>query len=607
MNLLDLLRQFAASNTDPAGSPERINALRDHLSQYRTENPDEPVDLAALDGAAMEAFEALRSGPMTAEALADMQVLADVCDGVRALAAEDQTQQAALDEQARALAARVGTDDEPGDGTDGDGTEGGAEGEPAGGDGTDGGTDGGTEVPADGEPQQTGDPALVASGRTPARRVPLSQLPNHRRRDPNRATGGHRWQAAADIRGINAGAELNEPQQLVEAVVARMSSFGRTPSRGTMQAGIALINRSARNGEFVVDVDVTPEMLERLTDETRLDGGSLVAAGGWCAPSETLYDLLPGSDPNAGIVDVPSVTARRGGIRWPLTPQFAALWASANTHFLQSEATVIAGATPKPCYEIGCTTFDEVRLSATGVCVRSPILTERGYPELVRQTIAEIMSVHMHKINADKIAAMVTESTANVIAAADITTAGYTATLLTAIELQVEYLRYRHRWPLTTTMEAVIPAWARGTLRADLAGRNGQPLENVTDAQVTAYLRTRGINPQWVLDWQDAFATGNAADFGGTTPPKRFPATLSILIYRAGTFFNAESDIITVDGLYDSALLADNMHLALFTEEGYAIGKRDWPAINLTVPVYPGGYTGEQLDPPALNLIPDPA
>jgi hypothetical protein len=138
--------------------------------------------------------------------------------------------------------------------------------------------------------------------------------------------------------------------------------------------------------------------------------------------------------------------------------------------------------------------------------------------------------------------------------------------------------------------------WSRGTLRADLASRNGQPFEIVTDAMVLAHLRSRGINPQFVYDWQDAFATGVVTDFGGTTLPKNFPTTLTILIYRAGTYFVAESDVITVDGLYDSDLLVANMHLALFTEEGYAMGKRDWPAIALTIPVCPGGETGMQID-----------
>lgn len=588
MNLLDLLREFARTNTDPAGSPERIEALRAHLAQHRTDNPDSPVDLTALDTAAMEAFDGLAAGEMSAPALADMQALADICDATRALAAEDAQATEALSAEAAALRARVNGDQ--GDEDDDDSGEGeGGEAEPV------------VEPVVEPEPVATPEPALVAS----ARRVPLRGLPNHNRRKTGGPQGSYQWRAAAEIRGISAGSEIGSADELVRAATQRMQSFSRSGMSGVHQAGIAVIDRSTRNGEFVVDgVDVRQPMLDRLTDESRLPNGSLVAAGGWCAPSEILYDLLPGADPNEGILDLPTITARRGGVRWPATPQFSAIYGQASASFYQTEATVIAGATAKPCYEIPCTTNQEIRLGVAGLCLRSPILTERGYPELVESVTQETLAAHAHKVNQRKIADVVTGATAVTMLAADVTFAGYSATLLSAIELQVQYLRYRHRWSQNVTLEAVLPLWARGSVRADIAGRNGQPIETVTDAQIDAWFASRGVRVQYVYDWQDSYATGNAADFGGTTPPKRYPATVTMLIYRAGTYFVAESDVITIDGLYDSTLLSQNMHLAYFTEEGFAVGKRDWPSIALTVPVFPGGYTGEQLDPAGLDLIP---
>ena len=603
MNLLELLRQFAAQNTDPAGSPERIAALRSFIEQHRAEQPDEPVDLAALDTAAMEAFETLRGGDLTPAALADMQVLADVCDATRELAATDQQAADAIAQQAADLAARVSgaPDDDTDGGTDGGndtGTDGGTEqqGSPG-----DGGTapEGTPETTTEGTP--AGDPALVAGGRR-APFVPLGRLPNHRRRTAS--TSSHSWRAASEIRGIPAGSDLSSVDALVHAAITRMQSFSRAGMPGQHQGGIAVIDRSAKNGEFVFETEPGYEMIQRLTSESRLPNGSLIAAGGWCAPSETLYDLLPGADANAGIWDAPTMTARRGGVRWPLTPQFSAIYGNANASFYQSEATVIAGATPKPCYEIPCTTYAEERLGVAGICLRSPILTERGFPELVAAVTAEALAAHAHKVNQRKIADAIADATAVTMSTAEVTTlgtAGYTATLLTAIELQVMYLRYRHRWDPTTTIEAVLPHWARLTLRADLASRNGQPFEVVTDAMVDQFLRSRGVNPQFVYDWQDSFATGQAGDFGGTTPPKVFPTNVTVLLYRAGTYFVAESDVITVDGLYDSALLAENMHLAYFTEEGFAVGKKDWPAIALTVPVRVSGLTGAQVAAPATS------
>ena len=591
MNLLELLRAAAASSTNAAGSPERIAEIAAAIVAYRTEHPDEAVDLAALDAAGIEAFEALRAGDLSASVIADMQAFADVCDAVRDVATGDQAAQGQLDEQAAALASRV-SGGQPDDDPDGDPP---ADAPPADAPPTD--------PPADAPPVDApaAEPALVAAARVP--RVPLSNLPNHRRRASTGAgAGGYEWRAAADIRGMQAGAPIADTGTLVRATTTRLQSFSRAGMTGQHQAGIAVIDRSARNGEFSFDSEPSQEMIQRVTDESRLEGGSLVAAGGWCAPSDTLYDLLPGADANAGIWNAPTMTARRGGVRWPVTPQFSAIYGNANASFYQSEATVIAGVTPKPCYEIPCTTFVEERLGVVGICLRSPILTERGFPELVASVTAEALAAHAHKVNQRKIAEAVADGTAVTMSSADVTalgTAGYTSTLLTAIELQVEYLRYRHRWPQNTTIEAVLPLWSRLTLRADLASRNSVPSElDVTDAQVEAHLRSRGINPQWVYDWQDSFATGVAGDFGGTTPPKLFPATVSVLLYRAGTYFVAESDVITIDGLYDSALLTTNMHLAYFTEEGFAVGKKDWPSIVLTVPVRVTGLSGAQVAAP---------
>ena len=53
--------------------------------------------------------------------------------------------------------------------------------------------------------------------------------------------------------------------------------------------------------------------------ESRLPGGSLTASGGWCAPSETLYDLCAGETTD-GILRVPEVDVTRGGIKFTGRP-----------------------------------------------------------------------------------------------------------------------------------------------------------------------------------------------------------------------------------------------------------------------------------------------
>ncbi|MFC6881538.1 MULTISPECIES: major capsid protein [Actinomadura] len=68
-------------------------------------------------------------------------------------------------------------------------------------------------------------------------------------------------------------------------------------------------------------------MIERAASERRLPGGSLVAAANcmWCAESAVLYDMCETASRD-GLVDLPTMIARRGGIKWPVRPTFKQIY-----------------------------------------------------------------------------------------------------------------------------------------------------------------------------------------------------------------------------------------------------------------------------------------
>ena len=135
-------------------------------------------------------------------------------------------------------------------------------------------------------------------------------------------------------------------------------------------------------------------------------------------------------------------------------------------------------------------------------------------------------------------------------------------------------------------MEAVFPFWIRGAIRQDLSVRlgSGQNDLNITDAQVDAWFRSRGISPQFVYDWQ-------ALDTVGVGAFKTWPATVQFLMYPAGTWVRGVDDIITMDNVYDSVLLGQNKFTALFTEEASLIAQRCFESRVITVPVCSDGST----------------
>ena len=150
------------------------------------------------------------------------------------------------------------------------------------------------------------------------------------------------------------------------------------------------------------------------------------------------------------------------------------------------------------------------------------------------------------------------------------------------------------------------PAWAKVLIRADISRRMGvdDPM-NVTDAMIESWFRLRGARVQWVYDWQDAYS-GLATGPGGASPLLGLPATVSFLIYPAGTWVAGVDDVIRLDTVYDSVNLATNRYTALFTEEGILMAKPCGESRLLTVTFQSFGITGGFMTAPAITPPPSP-
>lgn len=402
----------------------------------------------------------------------------------------------------------------------------------------------------------------------------------------------------ADVPGFAAGSDASF-EDLAVALDRRLQGFNSGAYGAAARAGramserhsLAVVRKSFDERATVGSPESAEAAMAFAVNEKNLPGGSLVAAGGWCAPSETVYDLLE-DESRDGLVSLPEVNVTRGGIKFTKGPKFSDLYSAPSFNFTEEEAkagkyaptsatdlTNKVGA--KPVYSVPCTEFEEVRLSAAGMHIQAGLLQQRGYPELVARTIRGALVAHEHKMSERIIAAMEAKSTAVSMDAGQI---GALAPVLTAIELQVEHYRYAQRLSRSTTLEAIFPYWVRGAIRTDLSRRQGVDLTDVPDSRIDAWFKSRGVNPQFVYDWQAI--TGEAGAF------KAWGNSVKFLLYSAGTFVKGGQDVITLDTVYDSALLGQNDYTALFTEEGYLVAKRGHDARVVAVPLNPNGSTG---------------
>lgn len=348
-------------------------------------------------------------------------------------------------------------------------------------------------------------------------------------------------------------------------------------------ATLGYLDRNIPENLIGRDADSLTAAIDTATNESNLEGNSLVAAGGWCAPSETMYDFLavPAAE---GLFSLPEIGIARGGIRWPRQPDFGI--AMQEEGFLYTEAEAIAQVDDKPCFEIPCGEFDEVRLDAIGLCVTAGLLQQKGYPESIAVYMQGLMKMHLHRMSSYRLNKVLAGSddvnvTGNVM--------GVFGAVMNTVELAAEDIRSRDRLPESTTIEVVFPRWVRAAIRADLAYRRGETVATpATDQMIAAAFAARNVAPQFVTDWQ----VGDTGQPGAETPVTTWPAQVEFIAYPSGTWFSSVNNVIEVGNLYDQAMLKKNRFTALFTEDGVAVGKRGTTSRHYTVPVTVSGAVG---------------
>ena len=566
------------------------------------------ADLAEMRSKAVDAFQTLYAGGEFSDE--DLATLGTLTDGIEVLSAEiSSREQAASERAAKAaeLAAKIGAD-KPAPAEDGEkpADEAPAEDAPAEDEAEKKAKAAAAETVEGEAPTKPAASPEAVTAAAPASRGPikLSGIRRHvsapapaiSEETPVEDTSRARL-TVADVPGFAADSDASF-EDLAVALDRRLQGFNSGAYAAAARAGramserhsLAVVRKAFDERATVGSPESAEAAMAFAVNEKNLPGGSLVAAGGWCAPSETVYDLLE-DESRDGLISLPEINVTRGGIKFTKGPKFADLYAAPSFNFTEEDAKAgkylpdTAGSGnkvgAKPVYQVPCTDFEEVRLSAAGMHIQAGLLQQRGYPELVARTIRGALVAHEHKMSERVIAAMEAQSTAVSLDTGQI---GALAPVLTAIELQVEHYRYAQRLSRSTTLEAVFPYWVRGAIRTDLSRREGVDLIDVPDSRIDAWFRSRGVNPQFVYDWQAL--TGEAGTF------KVWGGSVKFLLYSAGTFVKGGQDVITLDTVYDSTLLGQNDYTALFTEEGYLVAKRGHDARVVTVPLNPNGGTG---------------
>lgn len=536
-------------------------------------------ELTALEQSAVAEFQTLSDGEVDAEGLETLRGLADGIKNVRTTSTQRAEAKAAQAAELASLRESVGT--------------------------VDASENGGEQATQTAETpvEQVAVTAATPSGgaitnpREQGRRglnVPLGQVaknvapPNvpQRRRESVLV-------ASADIPDFALGTKLGDMNSLVAAMQSRARALPIL-ARGddSTRYPIASLQREYK---YTLDLNTTPEQVNEVLTAAA-DPDALVAAGGWCSPSEISYDFYNIVCVD-GTLDLPTVGINRGGMRFPVSPSFgdlvgnAAMWSWTETQDIAA-VTGTGQSGTKTCARVPCPSFSEVRLACDGLCLTVGNLTEDAYPELIANHTRLLFAAHAHKMNAKRIQQLVSYSTlvSGSSAAFGDGGSGVVNPVLGALELQA--IDYREKFAMCTdaVIEVILPRWLRGVMRSDLRKRTREntAMLSVTDAMLMSFFDAINLRVQWVGDWQ----TRTTGYFGTSSALFNWPTTVQYMMYAPGTFVLGQGLRLDLGVIRDSILNATNDHTAEWMEECWLIAKIGHESRLGTINICPDGTVG---------------
>ncbi len=448
-----------------------------------------------------------------------------------------------------------------------------------------------------------GDAGVQASGKAPLGKIGKAAPKKAAAPKSTALTVRARATSLADLPTVPAGTEINGRWELAEAMADLANRVGRSTVSGKQYvARFTMEYPEERILRRDVGAGANTAKIEAVTEPA-----ALTAAGGLCAPLETLYDINVLGVTNRPIRDaLARFAVDRGGIQYRM-PMDAlvmtdglGIWTVTDD---EGNDDPDAPSPAKTCAVIECPDVVDAVVYSTYLCLQYPNFTARFDREWVDATTRAAMIAWARFAENQLLSRILAGSK---LLYQD-TVVSATRDVLVAIDKTVAYYRNRHRLDSMVPLRLILPRWVLDLFRADIARGFPGDLDAlaVADSTIMSWFRARGVNVTFHLDGlagstvnaqviPDQFYANAAA--GAVIP--EFIDKIDAVLFAEGDWLYLDGGTLDLGLVRDSRLNRINRYQQ-FVENFEGVAFNGIESLRLVLQVYPRGAVVGTLPPVA--------
>jgi hypothetical protein len=423
-------------------------------------------------------------------------------------------------------------------------------------------------------------PVTAAANNEPAASVEVIEAPADRRPLNQTSAAPVAITAGADIPGYTAGSALSDMKAVAEAMSKRLHGLRRVNGGDGEQHIVASITTQySEDRTLTQDAEANWDKIQAVSSPE-----AIVASGGHSAPFTVKYDIFGIGTTERPVRDcLPRFQADRGGIRF-ITPPVLSDYDNA-VGVWTNVVDTSPGTDVKASLTVTAATENTVATDAVTLQLQFGNLMTRAYPELIARHNELGLIQHAREAETQ----ILTRLTALSTAVTSTSLIGMGRDFLVQLGRAAAQYRGRHRLPADFPLRAIIPAWVKDAMAADLA--IAAPGDNTLNAyaEIDGFIASRGINPCYTID--GSAMTGTQ----GANAMNEFTDTFVWYLFAEGTFLFLDGGTLDLGIIRDSTLVGTNDY-KMFVETFEGVAKVGVESLRVTSTINVNGVAAALRD-----------